>query len=180
MNQYYDVVSRAAKYNELDKLLGGDDKYIRDSNGDLYLAEDIRLTGCSEEDSDPMNLHAILSAIEIYYCKLNRKDGSKKRFREELVQSLNRMIYSENEIYLYFATKTYFILGKRDVANALYPFKGLYLEIKKSIEKQLIKKEEDLIRLKIYGGQNFEKGLWDVLIWNNNHVSEEVRIREIK
>ena len=131
MNKYIEVVKRAYESGELYLLLAGDNKYIVDSDGKFFLREDIRLAGTSPDECDPMNIEAILSALEEYYCSLDKESGEKEAFWNSLRQSLEDLLSSNDTEKVYFATKIYYSLKKRDEKDSFYPFKGLRNEIRK-------------------------------------------------
>lgn len=179
MNKYIELVKRAYASGELYLLLAGDNKYIVDSDGKFFLREDIRLTGVAQDECDPMNIEAILSALEDYYCSLDKKSGEKKDFWSTLRQSLENLLSSNDAEKVYFATKIYYSLGKRDGKDSFYPFKGLYGEIRNNVIDALCKTRDGLKEAKIYEGKNQQNGLWDVIRACNEQSLDKVSLEGI-
>ena len=134
MNKYIETVKKAYTSGELHLLLAGDHKYITDADGKFFLREDIRLTGAPQDECDPMNIEAVVSALEEYYCSLDKERGEKKAFRNSLRQSLEDLLGSNDTKKAYFAAKFYYSLRERDGKDSFYPFKGLCDEIKNKKE----------------------------------------------
>ena len=96
MNKFIEAVDKAYKNKELVKLLGCNENYIFDSSHKYCLSEDFRLTGRSQDECDPINFYAILSAAEEYYCSLNKASGEKKKFFEELCGSIEALLATDD------------------------------------------------------------------------------------
>ncbi|AOZ97881.1 hypothetical protein [Butyrivibrio hungatei] len=179
MNKYIDAIKKAYVNKELEKLLGCNDTYVLDSSHKHYLSEDLRLTGRLQEESDPINFRAILSATEEYYCSLNTS-GEKKKFSCDFRNSIEYLLASGDEKQVYFASKIYFLLGERDAKDIFYPFKGLYLSLKQNVIVNLIRCRNDLKNARIYEGKRENSGLWGAIITLNDNAIKEVKLEKIK
>lgn len=179
INKYIEAVKTAYNNNELYKLLGCKDEYIYDRNGSYYLNMDIRLAGISIDELDPINMDALLSAVEQFYCSLNKAKGEKVQFINELKKSLDYLLESDNALYLYFLAKIYFILAKQEEKDMFYPFKGIYKNLQKPLAQELMKVKTELLKTRMFEGKNKEAGLWEVLLLCNEEASDNVKM-EVK
>lgn len=175
-NQFQNAVKKAYENNELSLLLGGDNKYIFDANNQLILASDLKLIGGNLDEIDPINFEALISAMEIFYCGLDKKSGQKKNYIDNLVESIKTLLNSEDAIKIYFATKIYFVIGNRAAKDIFYPLKGVDVLIKPLLISTLNNSITNLKNTKIYEGTQSENGLLDVLAFYNSKSTENIRI----
>lgn len=175
-NKYTEVVKKAYEQKEMKELYGCRETYSLNENGKYYLNQDIRLTGVSFESSDPINLEALISATEMFYCSLDKKSGEKKRFLDEFTDTLINLIESSDISNLYFATEIYFILGNRENKDIFYPLKGIYKQIKQKLEEKIAERSSELKAEKKYAGRNQDNGLWSVLHGINDIANDEIKI----
>lgn len=180
MSKYSEVVEKAYKNHELIKLLSGDESYITDANGKLYLAEDPHKNGFDYEGTDPMNLEALLSGVETYYRSLDRGSGERKKLSNELLNSIVEMAKSGNAVSVYFAARFYLSICRRTEEYIYYPFKDLNKGIRKPLEEGLIRVKNELIESKQFAGINVDRGLWGILVLRNNDVSVESQLEILK
>ena len=179
-NKYVKAVSKAYENNELDLLLGCSEKYCLDENGKYYMREDIRLSGTEPENSDPVNFGALLSAVESYYCSLDRKSGKKKQFIDSLTEAIIKLAESGNAEQIYFAARIYFIVAERENQEGyFYPLEGLYKNLKSSIETKVLMAEKELKSINKYAGRLHEEGLWAVIQLDNSSSAKDAKLRGI-
>lgn len=179
-NKYMNAIITAYKRNEMEMLFGCKPFYAIDENGKYYLQRDIRLTGVASENEDPIDLEALLSATEQYYCSLDRKRGEKEQFINKFVNMLLKLIKSNSVCDLYFATEIYYILAERERKDIFYPLEGVYKRVKKNIEIKVSERKEELKMKKIYAGMTQENGLWDILKVRNAKADEKVKLAGVK
>ncbi len=120
-NKYVAIVKRAYESNELTKLFSCEESYSLNENGEYYLKEDSRLTGSAPEQLDPINIEALISAAEIFYCSLDKRSGQKDAFIVCFVDALGKLIESKDPNGLYFATKIYNVIKERTEKDIFYP-----------------------------------------------------------
>lgn len=169
-NKYIDAVKKAYELGEMVELYGCKESYSLDKNGKYYLSQDVKLTGLSSENTEPINLEALVSATEMFYCSLDRKSGQKKRFLTEFTNALISLIDSNGVADLYFAIEIYFILGNRESKDAFYPLKGIYQQLKKKLEQSIAQRCNELKSEKKYAG------VWSVIQDINAMSANEVKI----
>ena len=179
-NKYINVVKKAYELGEMGELYGCKESYSLDENGKYYLNQDVRLTGVAPEDADPINMEAIISATEMFYCSLDRKSGQKKRFLTEFSNTLVSLIESKEVADLYFAVEIYFILGNRENKDVFYPLKGVYKQLKKKIEQNTVQRCGELKSEKKYAGSNQVDGMWSVILNANAMAANEVKIMGVE
>ncbi len=172
MNKYIAVIKKAYEQNEMVELFGCKESYSLNEKGEYYLKQDIRLGGAT---SDPINMEALLSASEMYYCSLDKKN--KKEFSTSFIDTLIKLAESRNIQDLYFATEIYCILGNREHKDSFYPLKGICNQIKDKIETNIMERSSELKLEKVYAGTDQVDGLWSILHTMNALVSNEIKIQ---
>lgn len=178
-NKYIEAITKAYRNKEMEMLFGCRDEYAVDENGEYYLMQDMKFTCRGPEDSDPINLQALISAAELYYYTLDRSSGQKKQFIEDLTAMLSNLIKSNRITDLYFATRIYYILGERGCEDSFYPFGGIYQAVKLPLSTHLNASKNALKAEKIYVGRMQENGLWEVLHIDDNIAEDPVKLIEI-
>ena len=178
-NKYIEAIIKAYQSKELEMLFGCRDEYAVDGNGEYYLMQDMKLTCSGPEDSDPINLQALISAAELYYCSLDRATAQKKQFIEDLISALLNLIKSKSITDLYFAARIYYILGERECEESFYPLGGIYQAVKLPLLTHLNVSKDALKSAKIYEGRIEKNGLWSVLHIEDNTAEMPVKLIEV-
>ena len=90
------------------------------------------------------------------------------------------MINSDNVLTVYYATKLYFTMAKRDTTDNFYPLHDLYKKYKEPLENKLMNMKANMSNSFLFSGKNKEQGLWDVILIYNNQVSKDGRLQGLE
>ena len=158
VNKWYEITKVAYERGELIKLLSGEDEYIYDNNGNLWLHSG---GPDADLDKDPIGIAALTtSGVSVYYEKTEDDE-----FKESFVEAFNQMTIGTPK-QIYYAVQIFAQLASDDAveSGAFYnwidntPFTDC---LRPMLFNAIKLRKKELISSKIYNCEKDSEGVYE-------------------
>ena len=168
VNKWYEITKVAYERGELVKLLSGEDEYIYDADGELWLKP-----LAQNFSKDPIDVVCLFTGLSDLYFNEKYSDAVK----DKLVRAFHEMV-SGTAVQLYFAVKMFVSLCERLNAKSSYFYdyfskEQLSDELYPIITNAVINRFQEMKTVFIYDCSHLKDGLYTLCV-NYSKFLEDV------